>query len=176
LEDFLLQPFLSGEFVELRPLKPEDWEAVFAVASDPAIWEQHPARDRYKAEVFRKFFDGALESGGAFVVVDRATQKVIGSTRYCGYDAAKSEIEIGWTFLAGSHWGGKYNGEMKRLMLAHAFQFVESVVLLVGPENIRSRRAVERIGGILADRRSADLDGTTVEHVVYRIRRLAEAL
>jgi RimJ/RimL family protein N-acetyltransferase len=173
LKNFSLQTFLSGEFVELRPLRPEDWEAVFAAASDPAVWEQHPAHDRWKEDVFRKFFAGALESGGAFVVLDRATQQVIGSTRYCGYDAARNEIEIGWTFLARSHWGGKYNGEMKRLMLEHAFQFVESVVFQVGPDNIRSRRAVERIGGILAERRSADLNGITVEHVVYRIRRPA---
>ena len=170
-----MQPHLSGELVELRPLRREDWQDLFAVASDPMIWAQHPARDRYKEDVFRDFFQGALESGGAFVVLDKATQAIIGSTRYYAWDAQKSEIEVGWTFLARSYWGGKSNGEMKRLMLAHAFQFVESVLLLVGPQNIRSRRAIEKIGGIMDGRRDADLHGTRVEHIVYRVRRPAAA-
>lgn len=51
-------------------------------------------------------------------------------------------------FLSRSHWGGRYNGEMKRLMLRHAFRFVSCVVFLVGPQNSRSQRAVERIGGV----------------------------
>jgi RimJ/RimL family protein N-acetyltransferase len=165
-----LQPHLVGERTELRPLRAEDWEALFAAASDPLIWEQHPAHDRYKEEVFREYFRGALESGGAFAVLDRASQGIIGSTRYCNYDAAQSEIEIGWTFLIRSHWGGKYNGEMKRLMLDHAFRFVRNVVFQVGPENMRSRRAVEKIGGVLVGHRDTDLNGTTVRHVLYRIK------
>ena len=145
---FDLQPTLKGELLELRPLTAEDFRELYAVASDPLIWEQHPASDRYKEEVFREFFQGALESGGAFLVVDSATGRAIGSTRFHSYDEEESEIEIGWTFLARSHWGGRFNGEMKRLMLDHAFRFVESVVFLVGPENFRSQRAVEKIGGV----------------------------
>ncbi len=172
MKPFELQPHLVGDLLELRPLRPEDWEGLFAVASDPMIWEQHPAHDRYKEEVFREFFQGALESGGAFVVVDRKTQRIIGSSRYCKYEPLKSEIEIGWTFLARSHWGGKYNREMKRLMLDHAFQFVDSVVFLVGPTNLRSRRAMEKIGGVLTARReNTNLHGQIVEHVVYEIRK-----
>ena len=132
MKGFELQPHLVGELLELRPLRPEDWEDLFEVASDPMIWEQHPAHDRWQEEVFKEFFQGALESGGAFVAIDRKTQEVIGSSRYFGYDPEKGEIEIGWTFLARSHWGGKYNGEMKRLMLDHAFQFVDSVVFFGG--------------------------------------------
>src|SRR4030095_3844493 len=109
-EDFDLQPHLVGERVELRPLVPEDWESLYAVASDPLIWEQHPASDRYKEEVFRKFFDEALQSRGALVVLDPETQQIIGSSRYFGFNPQASEIEIGWTFLARSHWGGRYNG------------------------------------------------------------------
>ena len=144
---------------------------MFAVASDPLIWEQHPAHDRYTEEVFREFFQGALESGGAFVAIDRTTREIIGSSRYFGYDAKKREIEIGWTFLARSHWGGKYNAEMKRLMLDHAFQFVDGVVFLVGPTNLRSQRAVEKIGGVMTGRREAMLHGKLVEHVVYQIKK-----
>ena len=145
---FDFQPTLRGELVELRPLRAEDFADLYAAASDPLVWEQHPASDRYKEEVFREFFREALESGGAFVVTDRADGRVIGSTRFLGYDEKDGEVEIGYTFLARSHWGGRYNGEMKRLMLGHAFRFVPSVVFLVAPENYRSQRAVEKIGGV----------------------------
>jgi len=171
-EGFQLQPHLVGELLELRPLRPEDWESLFAVAADPLIWEQHPARDRYQEEVFREFFREALASRGAFVVIDRQTQEIIGSSRYFAFDQGKSEIEIGWTFLARSHWGGKYNAEMKRLMLDHAFKFVESVVFLIGPTNFRSRRALEKIGGhMIGRRKQTNLQGETVAQVVYQIKR-----
>ena len=145
---FDLQPHLRGELIALRPLAPEDWEDLFAVAADLLIWKQHPERDRYKEDVFRVFFEEALQSGGAFVVVDKNTQQIIGSTRFYRYDPEKSEIEIGWTFLARKYWGGRYNAEMKRLLLNHAFKFVESVVFFVGTKNFRSQKAMDKIGAI----------------------------
>src|SRR5437773_10655774 len=145
---FDLQPNLKGELIELRPLKPQDWDDLFAVASDPLIWEQHPESDRYKEDVFKIFFKDALESGGAFVVIDTKNKRIIGSTRFHGYDPEKSEVEIGGTFLARKYWGGRYNGEMKGLMVGHAFQCVENVVFYVGGDNIRSRQATEKIGAI----------------------------
>ena len=147
---FELQPVLTGKLLSLRPLRPEDFPELYAVASDPLIWEQHPMKDRYKEEVFREFFREALDSGGAFAVIDSKDGRIIGSSRYFGFDEAKSEIEIGWTFLARSHWGGVYNREMKQLMLRHAFQFVNTVVFMVGPQNVRSQRAMEKIGGVRA--------------------------
>jgi RimJ/RimL family protein N-acetyltransferase len=154
---FELQPVLKGELIELRPLKPDDWDELFAVASDSLIWEQHPEPDRYKENVFRVFFQGALECGGAFVIIDRKTQQIIGSTRFYGYDPEKSEIEIGWTFLARKYWGGRYNAEMKRLLLTHAFKFVENVVFFVGEENVRS----EGLWKKLARSKSERLRGRT---------------
>jgi len=145
---FDLQPHLKGKLIELRPIAPEDWNDLFAVASDPLIWEQHPESDRYKEDVFKVFFKDALESGGAFVVIDTKNKRIIGSTRFHGYDPEKSEVEIGWTFLARKYWGGRYNREMKQLMLGHAFQFVENVVFYVGENNIRSQKATEKIGAI----------------------------
>ena len=163
---FDLQPVLEGELLCLRPLRPEDFLDLYAVASDPLIWEQHPSNDRYKEEVFKEFFREALESGGALIATDAKDGRVIGSSRFHGYDSEKSEIEIGWTFLARSHWGGIYNGEMKQLMLRHAFKFVSSVVFLVGPKNLRSQRAMEKIGGVRVGTR---LDGKGRESLVYRI-------
>jgi RimJ/RimL family protein N-acetyltransferase len=145
---FELQPILKGELIELRPLMPEDWNDLFAVAADPLIWEQHPESDRYKEDVFRIFFKDALESGGAFVVIDTKRRQIIGSTRFHGYDPEKSEIEIGWTFLAREYWGGRYNREIKQLMLDHAFKFVENVVFYVGEKNLRSQKATEKIGAV----------------------------
>ena len=163
---FDLQPVLQGELLRLRPLRSEDFDDLYAVASDPLIWEQHPANDRYKQEVFKEFFREALESGGALIAIDSKDGQVIGSSRFHGYDGAKSEIEIGWTFLARSRWGGKYNREMKQLMLRHAFKFVDSVVFLVGPRNLRSQKALEKIGAVRAGSR---VDGNGRDSLMYRI-------
>lgn len=163
---FDLQPTLKGELLELRPLQPEDFDRLYAVASDPLIWEQHPDKDRCKEEVFRAFFAGGLASGGAVIALDSKTGRCIGSSRFHGYDEKKSKIEIGWTFLARSHWGGAYNREMKRLMLDHAFKFVKSVLFVVGSHNLRSQRAVEKIGGVRVGNKR-DAEGR--ESFVYQI-------
>lgn len=145
---FDLQPVLSGELLQLRPLRSDDLHDLYAVAADPLIWAQHPIKERYREAVFKGFFAEALASGGALLTIDNKDRKVIGSSRFNGYDEDKSEIEIGWTFLARSRWGGIYNREMKRLMLQHAFKFVSNVIFVVGTENLRSQRAVEKIGGV----------------------------
>jgi RimJ/RimL family protein N-acetyltransferase len=163
---FDLQPTLKGELLELRPLRPEDFDDLYAVASDPLIWEQHPMKDRHEVEVFKGFFREALESGGALIAVDSKDRQVIGSSRFHGFDGEKSEIEIGWTFLARSRWGGVYNKEMKRLMMGHAFKFVKSVVFVIGPQNVRSQRAIEKIGGAPEGSRT-EADGRV--SLVYRI-------
>ena len=160
---FELQPTLRGSLITLRPLEGADHGALFDVAADPFIWGLHPDRERYTEARFRFFFEGAMKSGGAFLVIAGA---VIGSSRYLALDESRSEVEIGFTFLARSKWGGQYNAEMKRLMLDHAFRFANRVVFLVGPENWRSRRAVEKIGGTIVGRH------TTIagkDAVVYEI-------
>ena len=149
------QPWLRGELLELRPLRSDDFEALFRVAADPLIWEQHPERNRYQEATFRAFFEEARASVGALVAIDRANGHIIGSSRYHGYDAERSVIEIGWSFLARAYWGGRYNGEMKRLMVEHAFRSVQRVIFMIGPDNLRSQRAVQKIGGMRA--------GTTID-------------
>lgn len=146
MSSFDLQPTLRGDLLELRPLMAEDFEALFAAASDPLIWEQHPEKTRNTREVFQRFFAGALQSGGAFAVIDRKSGRMIGSSRYANLMPDGSEVEIGWTFLARSYWGGKYNAEMKALMLDHALKHVDRVVFKIGENNLRSRKAVEKIG------------------------------
>ena len=136
------------------------------MASDPLIWEQHPEHNRFQEPTFRAFFEEALESRGALVALDRANGQVIGSSRYHGYDSEQSLIEIGWTFLARVYWGGRYNGEMKRLMLEHAFKWVKRVIFIIGPDNRRSQRAVEKIGGVRA---GTTTDARGQARVVYEI-------
>lgn len=143
-----LQPTLAGALVRLRPLRADDHDALLAVAADPLIWAQHPAHDRWRPEVFRSYFDTNLASGGGLVVHDATSGAIIGATRFNGHDAARREVEIGWTFLARSHWGGAHNAEMKRMLLDHAFGFVDTVFFTIGPDNVRSRRAVEKLGAV----------------------------
>ena len=160
---FESQPTLDGRLVKLRPLRADDFADLYAVAADPLIWEQHPASNRHEEAVFREFFRESLASRGALVVTDGQTARVIGSSRFHGYSEHLNEVEIGWTFLARSHWGGRYNGELKRLMLRHAFRFVGSVVFFVSPGNTRSQRAMEKIGGVLEPEPDAQ------RRLVYRI-------
>jgi N-acetyltransferase len=145
------QPTLIGPTVTKRPMSVSDWPQLFAAAADPEIWKVHPVPDRYTEPAFRKFFDGGIESKKAFVFVDRASNRLIGSSRYNDYKPEESEVEIGWTFLARSHWGGATNREVKRLMLDHAFGFVDTVVFWVGEKNFRSQGAMKKIGGVLRD-------------------------
>jgi RimJ/RimL family protein N-acetyltransferase len=163
---FELQPVLTGDLLELRPLVADDWDSLYAVASDPLIWEQHPASDRWQEAAFRAFFEEALASGGALIALDRTDGAVIGSSRFHGYDPDRRDIEVGWTFLARDRWGGAWNGEMKRLMLDHAFRFVDSVLFLIGPDNLRSQRAVGKIGAILEGR----TERFGRESLVFRLR------
>lgn len=162
-----LQPILTGGLLGIRPLRADDFAALFSAASDPLIWEQHPQRDRYREEVFRAFFDGAIASKGAFAVEERATGKMIGSSRYYGFDPAKSSVIIGYTFLARAYWGGQYNRQLKDLMLGHAFRFVETVLFEIGVDNFRSRRAVEKLGARLRP----EAAGPDPQHVVYALKK-----
>jgi RimJ/RimL family protein N-acetyltransferase len=157
---FDLQPTLEGPLVTLRPLSPADHDRLFAVAADPLIWEQHPDKTRFQPAGFQVFFQEALDSGGALLAMESASGQVIGSSRFHGYDEEAEEVEIGWTFLARSHWGGQYNREMKRLMLEHAFRYVDRVMFLIDPANHRSQRAVEKIGAVRVGDR-ADASGRT---------------
>jgi len=174
-----LQPVLTGPNITVRPIQSSDWSGLFAAASDPKVWAQHPASDRYQEGVFRAYFEAALETQSAFVFVDNKTDKIVGSSRYHGLDAQtresgtekETEIEIGWTFIARSHWGGAANLEVKTLMLDYAFGFVDTVVFWVGETNRRSRGAMEKIGGILRDGTHYRELAGDAPHVIFEIRR-----
>lgn len=143
-----LQPTLHNDLVILQPLKESDFEDLFNVASDPLIWEQHPNSDRYKRDVFQKYFNGAIESNGAFLILDKNDQSIIGCTRFYEYKEEDSSVAIGFTFIDRAHWGNGYNSAIKKLMIDYAFQSVNNIYFHVGLTNYRSQKAVEKLGAV----------------------------
>ena len=168
------QPLLEGELVALRPLVAGDWDALYAIASNPQVWAMPPLHDRWREPVFRAFFADALAQRGALLVSERGSGRAIGSSRFQGYrPKSGGQVEIGWTFLDPSVWGSGCNTEMKRLMLDHAFRFVARVGFRVGEHNWRARRAGEKLGARLTDEveRTPGGDGAQIVHLVYEIGR-----
>lgn len=162
-----LQPTLQDDFVLIRPLQESDYEALYAVASDPLVWEQHPNNDRYKKEVFDVLFAEAMQTNAAFVFVDKMNDEVIGSSRYKWY-AESEELEIGWTFFARRCWGGRYNFAVKCLMLNYAFTLVDAVIFHVGITNFRSQKAVSKLG---AKRVSTFISRDGIEKVKFELKK-----
>lgn len=162
------QPTLEAPQLRLRPMRPDDWEPLYAVACDPQLWALHPSSDRWQEPVFRDYFAQGLASGGALVAIDPAHGGIIGSSRYGLDRAGPGEVEIGWTFLARRYWGGAMNAVMKRLMIAHALATMERAIFVVGENNLRSRRAMQKIGAQLTDR---IVEAPSGRHVVYAIDR-----
>jgi len=166
-----VSPSILGESLELRPLEAGDFESLYRVASDPLIWAQHPSPTRYQEPVFREWFNEALTSQSALVVIDRDSNSVVGSSRYYEFSEGKREVAIGYTFLAREKWGGRANGELKHLMLKHAFQWVDTVWFHIGSQNIRSQRAVEKIGGTFSHKSIKQLTVGQQENYFYKIER-----
>ena len=142
-----LQPnHLNNNSVLLEPLLPIHFNELYTVASDPLIWEQHPNPNRYQKEVFQTFFEGAITSGGAFIIRNADNGKAIGSSRFYDYSRINDEIKIGYTFFSKDCWGKGINKEVKTLMLNYAFIYVERVIFHVGASNIRSQNAMLQLG------------------------------
>ncbi|MBK6267344.1 GNAT family N-acetyltransferase [Marivirga sp. S37H4] len=164
LHSFNLQPaHLKDSLISLHPLQLTDFEQLFKVASDPEVWEQHPNKNRYQREVFENFFKGAMESGGAFLVYD-AMGNAVGSSRFYDYNEEDKSVHIGYTFLAKSCWGKGYNQALKTLMLDYAFQFVEKVIFHVGSTNIRSQKAMTKLGAVKTGEIEVAYFGEAVKH------------
>jgi RimJ/RimL family protein N-acetyltransferase len=162
--------------IEIRRLMPGDFDALYEAAKDPLIWEQHPESDRYRSDVFQRFFDGAIESRGAFAVLERTSGRIIGSSRYCNLKVDEGEVEIGWTFLQRAFWGGSYNRELKSLMLDHAFRFVDRVVFVVGANNQRSQKALQKIGArFLKTSKRPGQNGVAPDDLIFVITRTGPA-
>lgn len=168
---FDFQPTLSGEMLLVRPLARTDFAALYAVAADPLVWEQHPARDRWQLPVFTELFERLQSGGGGLTVIERESGDVIGSSSYYELDTTARSVVIGYTFLARRCWGGATNAELKSLMLAHAFRFVDRVWFHVGVQNFRSQRAMEKVGAQLSHEAVRESGGVTSAFLHYFIDR-----
>jgi N-acetyltransferase len=161
---------LKNEIVSLIPLLPSDVEEVYAVASDPKVWEQHPNPNRYQREVFEVYFRGAIESNGAYKIIEVATGKVAGCTRVCNYDEVANCVEVGYTFVGRHYWGSGINHAGKRLLLDHLFEFVDSVIFNIGAQNLRSQISIVRLGAIKVGEADVAYYGEPIRHnFIYRI-------
>lgn len=171
--EFDLQPTtLKNDLVTLVPMLPADFESLYSIASDPLIWEQHPNKDRYKREVFEKFFEGAILSKGAFMVYDTQTQKLIGTSRFYEYNNVANNVAIGYTFITREYWGTNRNSALKSIMLNHAFQFVNTVLFYIGSNNIRSQKAIAKLGAVKIDEKAIEYYSETQKlNFVYQINK-----
>jgi N-acetyltransferase len=144
--NFNTQPTLENENILLQPLQEKDFEELYKVASDPKVWEQHPNKNRYQQEVFAVYFKGAIESKGAFLIIDKLTNEIIGSSRYYYYNEKENSILIGYTFIGTKYWGKKINAQIKKLLIDYAFHFVDKIYFHIGANNKRSQIAIGNIG------------------------------
>lgn len=169
---FSIQPQLENELAKLIPLKETDFEEVYQVASDPKVWEQHPNKNRFEREAFQNFFQGAMESGGAFKILDKTTNEIAGSTRFYDYNPEENSIHIGYTFYGTKFWGTGLNHAVKKMMLSYIFQYVDEVLFHVGADNHRSIIAMTRLGAELIDELDVAYFGEpTRRNVVFRIKK-----
>ena len=168
-----LQPTLKNELVRIRPLKKEDCEPLYQIASDPLIWEQHPVPNRYQKEIFLEFFNNSLKSSACIIIEENSTNQIIGSSRFKRIENSDKAIEIGWSFLSRDKWGGKYNKAFKELMIEYALKHIDHVIFYIGLNNKRSQRAVEKLGGKkIADKDLEHLMKKGKNDLTYRISKL----
>lgn len=166
------QPTLENETIALLPLAEKDFDGLYETASDPKIWEQHPNKDRWRKEVFSTFFDGALQSKGAFKIIDKTSGNIIGCTRFYDYDHHENIILIGYTFFSTQCWGKGINHTVKSMMLDYMFQFVSRVHFHIGAENIRSQIAICRLGAVKVGEKEVAYFGEPSKlNFVYEIKK-----
>ncbi|WP_082505568.1 GNAT family N-acetyltransferase [Aureimonas sp. Leaf324] len=163
---------LKGTRLTVRKLAPGDLDGLHAAASDPGIWAGHPAKDRWKREVFEPFFTTLIALGGAVAVEDREAGRIVGGSRFYVPPDQPGSIAIGFTFLDRSHWGGPANFELKTLMLTHAFRHFDEVWFHIAPSNIRSQKATAKLGAVHAYDARLDLSGQPTD---WQCHRLAKA-
>jgi RimJ/RimL family protein N-acetyltransferase len=166
-ESPLLQPTLEKDHLYLRPLEERDFDPLHSAASDSKIWDQHFEPNRHDPKIFRKFFDAALLSKGALVIIDQLSHQIIGTSRYYHYDPIQSELEIGYTFITRPYWKTSANSEIKKLMIDHAFTFVDSVLFYVWENNFRSQKAVEKLGAT----KQRLIEGPSHHSFEYRLKK-----
>jgi len=171
LDNFTIQPNLKSESISLRPLHESDFSGLYKCAADRKLWEGHPSKDRYQESEFKTWFNSAIDSNAALVILDTLTDNIIGSSRFYVEDSEPSDISVGFTFIARQYWGGNTNYELKKLMLAYAFRYFDSVWFHIDPSNIRSQKATQKIGGVFCREAISNISGEPLPYVFYKIEK-----
>ena len=170
--EFNLQPeVLEDDIIKLIPLQENHFEELCKAASDPLIWEQYPIKDRYKLENFKPFFEGAINSNGAFLILEKATSEIMGTTRFYDYNAENLSVGIGFTFITRKFWGGPYNKAVKKVMIDYAFESLNSVIFHVAFENHRSQKAVLKLGAEKINEVNFNMNGVDILHFEYELQK-----
>lgn len=171
--EFNLQPeILENDITKLIPLQENHFDQLYQAGSDPLIWEQYPMKDRYKLENFKPFFEGAINSKGAFLILDKETNEVMGTSRFYGYNPERSSVGIGHTFIARKFWGGPYNKSVKKLMIDYVFEHLNTVIFHVGESNYRSQKAVSKLGAVKVNEVVFTINGLDILHFEYELKKL----
>lgn len=166
---FNAQPTLNNDKIVLRPLRTEDYEGLSVAAADPKTWADHPVKDRYKMSVFTPYFRFLLNRGGTLTIRDTRTLAIIGCSRYYAAPDNPSGISVGFTFLHHAFWGGATNLAVKKLMLGHAFESTDTVWFHIDPQNIRSQKAVEKLGARFSYTADLNLMDVTTRWRCYKL-------
>ncbi len=144
---------LKGETVDLIPVEMEHFDALFEAASDKELWKYIPS-DCSVRETFNKSYSAAIQdrengTNYPFIIYNKQTGKIIGSTRLMDIVSNDKKLEIGFTWLVKEYWGTGINFECKLLLLTFSFNILKArrVQIKTDENNFRSRKAIEKIGG-----------------------------
>jgi RimJ/RimL family protein N-acetyltransferase len=145
---------LKGKTVELHPLEVENFEKLLEAASNQEIWELTSVNYSVP-DIFYSNSNAALqgrENGTVypFIIVDKSTKEIIGTTRFLDIAPSDGKLEIGVTWIKKEYWGSTVNLECKLLLLSYSFDILNAnrVQFRAKADNLRSRKAIEKIGGV----------------------------
>ncbi|WP_249661278.1 GNAT family N-acetyltransferase [Lysinibacillus fusiformis] len=169
---------LENSIVKLKPLELNDLSGILEAASYPEIWS-HMSTTIEKMVDVNNFVENALlmrrnKTEFPFVIVDKKTGEIIGSTRFMDIDDTHQRVEIGTTWLTPAYWRTAINTNCKYLLLQYCFEtlHLQRVQIKTDHENSQSQKAIERIGatkeGVLRNH-IIRKDGTTRHTVMYSI-------
>ncbi|MCC9043996.1 GNAT family N-acetyltransferase [Myroides sp. M-43] len=169
---------LQGTTIDLVPLEEHHLEELYQASGDKELWKQ-VLSDCSDRDTFFTVYRMALEvrDNGMqypFVIIDKQTKKLIGSTQFFEMHEADKKLEIGWTWITCDYWGSVVNLECKLLLLTYCFEVLKTnrVQLKTKDDNLRSRKAIEKIGGVfegILRKDKIQKDGTTRNAAYYSI-------
>lgn len=169
---------LTGQIVDLVSMDKVHFQELETLAKDKRIWE-HYIYDGSDSGKFRTILESALaeQKRGTqfpFVIFHKADNKLIGSSRFLDIQPKHKKLEIGTTWLHPDYWGTEVNLECKLLLLTFCFETLQThrVQLKTDENNVRSRKAIEKIGGrfegVLRNDMARD-NGTKRNSAIYSI-------